>query len=65
MPALSDGRTFTSYLSAGQAEDVLQRRFKLMNENQYRQFLQHNSTRVAQELRKLQVIGVPAPPVRR
>lgn len=66
MPALADGRTFTSYLSAGQAEDVLQRRLGVINETQYRQYLQHNSARVANEMRQLHVIGsIPAPPARR
>jgi len=64
MPALSDGRTFTSYLSAGQAEEALRRQFGIANENQYRQYLQHNSTKVAQTLRGLQVIARP-PPARR
>lgn len=62
MPALSDGRAFTTYLSAGQAESALQRSFGVSNENQYRRFLQHNSTRAAQELRRLQVDAVPPPP---
>ena len=61
MPALSDGRAFTSYLSAGQAEDALQRTFKTHNENQYRAFLQHNSARVAEQLRRLQVASVVPP----
>ena len=61
MPALSDGRAFTSSLSAGQADDALQRRFGLSNETQYRRYLQHNSTRVAHELRKLHVVAYPVP----
>lgn len=60
MPALSDGRAFTSYLSAGQAEGILQRTFGVKNENQYRRYLQHNSDRVAQQLRSLQV-ALPMP----
>ena len=62
MPALSDGRAFTSYLSAGQAEEVLQRTLGVTNENQYRGVLQRNSARVAEQLRRLQVSGaVPSP----
>lgn len=57
MPAPQDGRAFTSYLSAGLAEDALQRRFGVTNEQQYRQYLQHNSTRVAEQLRALHYIG--------
>lgn len=56
MPALSDGRMFTSYLSAGQREDMLQRRFGTPNENQYRMFLQHNAGRVASQLTALQTL---------
>jgi hypothetical protein len=64
MPAISDGRTFTSYLSAGQAENALQRRFGVSSETQYRQYLQHNSALVLRELRQLQVVVAP-PQVRR
>lgn len=59
MPAPSDGRAFTSYLSAGQAETALQRAFKTPNENAYRAYLQHNSARVARELRKLHSTQLP------
>ncbi len=60
-PAPSDGRAFTSYVSAGQAENALQRMFGTVNENQYRRFLQHNSARVARQLRRLNfVLPVPA-----
>lgn len=62
MPALSDGRAFTSYMSAGQAEAALQRTFGAATENQYRKFLQHNSARVAEQLRRLQVtVALPVP----
>lgn len=65
MPAPSDGRMFTSYLSAGQREDGLQRKYKVVNENQYRKFLQHNSARVAADLRTLHlIVGIPALPRR-
>jgi len=61
MPALSDGRAFTSYVSAGQAESALQRTFRMMNETQYRRFLQQNSARVAEQLRRLNmVLPIPA-----
>lgn len=48
MPALSDGRAFTSYLSAGQREDMLQRRLGVKNEVQYRRALQSNADKVEQ-----------------
>lgn len=47
MPAPSDARAFTSYLSAGQREEALQRQAKAANESQYRQYLQHNAAKVA------------------
>lgn len=66
MPAMSDGRAFTSYVSAGQVEATLQERLGVVNENQYRSYLQHNAGRVADELRRIQVVGAlpPIPPRR-
>lgn len=61
MPALSDGRMFTSYLSAGQQEDALQRKFRIVNENEYRRFLQHNSAHVINAVRALQAPLQPVP----
>lgn len=63
MPALSDGRAFTNYLSAGQAELALQRHFRTPDENSYRRFLQHNATRVARELRRMQESPGGIPPL--
>lgn len=60
MPAPSDGRAFTSYLSAGQREEMLQRRLGVVNENQYRQALQKNTRAVQSLLEGLRVM--PAPP---
>lgn len=50
MPAPSDGRAFTSYISAGQREEALQRQAGAANENQYRQYLQKNAPRVIAQL---------------
>lgn len=61
MPALSDGRTFTSYLSAGLAEEGLQRQLSLVNENQYRSYLQHNAPNVASKLRFESLRGAMPP----
>lgn len=49
-PAPSDGRAFTSYLSAGQREEMLQRKYGAVNENAYRQYLQKNANKVARDL---------------
>ena len=68
MPALSDGRAFTSYLSAGQREEMLQRRLGAVNENQYRALLQKNTARVQELLRSVLVVAappLPGPKVRR
>ena len=47
MPAPSDARAFTSYLSAGQREEALQRQARVTDENQYRHLLQRNAAKVA------------------
>lgn len=51
MPAPSDARVFTSYISAGQREEALQRQAGAVNENQYRNYMQHNASRVIAQLR--------------
>ena len=50
MPAPSDGRAFTSYMSSGQREEMLQRKYGAVNENMYRQYLQNNANKVARDL---------------
>lgn len=62
MPALSDGRAFTSYMSSGQREEALQRKYGVVNESQYRQYLQHNANAVASELGAMQVVSRPSLP---
>jgi hypothetical protein len=57
MPAMSDARAFTSYLSAGQREQSLQTMAGVINETQYRQFLQRNATTVAT---RMQTLPLPA-----
>ena len=58
MPAPSDARAFTSYLSAGQREEALQRQAGAMNENQYRKYLQQNAAKVAAQLQAISVAAV-------
>ena len=53
MPAPSDGRRFTLYLSEDIMEDALQRRFGIQNETQYRKFLQRNPSQVDAELQMM------------
>lgn len=47
MPAPSDGRAFTNYMSAGLYEVKLQHRVGATSEAQYRAYLQANAARVA------------------
>lgn len=60
-PAPSDGRMFTSYVSSGQAEDLLRRKVGARTENAYRAYLQHNAARVAEMLRRVTVAPIIAP----
>jgi hypothetical protein len=60
MPAPSDGRVFTSYLSAGQREEALQRMAGVVNESQYRAYLQRNAVQVARRLESMVVLAPPA-----
>lgn len=57
-PSLSDGRSFTNYLSAGQREELAKRRYGIVDELQYRMFLQKNGDLVANDTRKLRVLRV-------
>lgn len=57
-PALSDGRSFTSYTSNGQYEQLMQHKFGIRDELQYRMFLQRNGGLIADESRKLRVMRV-------
>ena len=62
MPALSDARTFTSYLSAGQREQNLQYALKVSNENQYRHKLQTDAKAVEALLSRMAVpASLPGP----
>lgn len=66
MPALSDARSFTSYLSSGQREEMLQRNLGVMNETQYRRALQKNADKVDRMLRSMVVMAHTRPgPARR
>lgn len=62
MPAPSDARAFTSYLSAGQREETLQRALGVRSEAEYRMYLQHNSQAVASKL-KAAYTGLKPPPM--
>lgn len=58
MPAPSDARAFTSYLSAGQREQALQRQSGATNETQYREYLQRNASKVAAQQQAMSLTAV-------
>lgn len=64
MPALSDARTFTSYLSAGQREQNLQYALRVSNENQYRAKLQADAKAVESLLSRMTVAPARPAPVK-
>jgi hypothetical protein len=69
MPALTDGRCFTSYLASCQYDQHLQAKFGQASEPSFRQYLQANAMAAQQETRKLHVCAFafdslkPGPPV--
>ncbi len=65
MPAPADGRALTVYLSAGQQDEYMRRKYGLNNENEYRKFLQTNAAAVANDMRYIQTELPPTFPVRR
>lgn len=58
MPAQADGRAFTSYVSSGQLEQMVQRKYNIHDELQYRLFLQRHGALVANENRKMYVTRI-------
>lgn len=55
MPALADGRCFTSYLASCHYDQRLQTKFDQKTEPAFRQYLQANAMAAQQETRKLHV----------
>ena len=41
-PGMSDGRSFTSYVSSCQMNAEIQKKYNLSNDTKYREFLQKN-----------------------
>jgi hypothetical protein len=58
IPAMTDGRSFTNFVSNGQYEQLMQHKFGITDELQYRMFLQRNGRMIADESRKLRVTRV-------
>jgi hypothetical protein len=65
LTAPSDGRAFTSYMSAGQREEMLQRKYGTVNENAYRRYLQQNADKVARDLQQFVPPVLAYPPRRK
>lgn len=57
MPAMADGRCFTSYHAACQYDQALQAKFRQPSEPAFRAFLQANAMAAQSETRKLHVCG--------
>jgi hypothetical protein len=55
MPAMADGRCFTSYIASCHYDQQLQRKFQRFTEPDFRTFLQNNALRAQEETRKLHV----------
>lgn len=55
MPALADGRCFTSYLASCQYDQVLRNKFVVPTDPAFRGFLQNNGLKTQEETRKLHV----------
>lgn len=53
MPAPSDARAFTNYLSRSLIEDSLQHTFRVRNETEYRRYLQTKPNAVIREMQAL------------
>lgn len=59
MPAPSDARALTAYMSASQRDEWVRQKYNLQNENEYRKFLQDNAEAVANDMRFLQTETPP------
>ncbi len=55
MPALGDGRCFTTYLASCHYDQTLQNKFQQFSEPAFRSYLQRNAMQVQDETRKLHV----------
>ena len=65
MPFPSDGRQFTTYMSAGQREELQQQKYGVFSEHEYRAFLQHNADRVAREMHQWFMSPAPVRPAKK
>lgn len=61
MPAMSDGRSFTNYVSSGIYNNYLEDKFKIESDSSYRQFLQKNAKKVEKVTNSLTAYYVTPP----
>jgi len=61
MPAMSDGRSFTNYVSSGLYNNYLENKFRTPEDSQYRQFLQKNAGDVEKVVNQLTAYYVRPP----
>lgn len=61
MPAMSDSRSFTNYVSGGLYNNYLEDKFKTTSDSSYRMFLQNNTKQVMQVVNGLTAYNVTPP----
>lgn len=63
-PAMSDGRSFTNYVSSGIYNTVIEQTFALDNDTEYRKYLQAHPDKVLKYINQLKVVDVPPAPMK-
>ncbi len=58
-PAMSDGRSFTNYVSSGIYNTYLEDKFAIPNDTEYRKYLQTNAEKVMKYTNTLRADFVP------
>ena len=61
MPAMSDGRAFTNYVSSGLYNNYLEAQFKTPEDSQYRAYLQKNAKAVEEKIGRLTAVYIKPP----
>ena len=58
-PAMSDGRSFTNYVSSGIYNTYLEQKFAIPDDTEYRHYLQANADKVMKIANTVRVVDVP------
>ena len=61
MPAMSDGRSFTNYVSSGLYNNFLESKFGVKDDTEYRRYLQKNAKEVEKVVGSLTAFYVKPP----